>query len=188
MNKLTTILLALFLFQNLYSQSDSIDIEKKSKITIGFEIDALPYLTGGYYGSVWLGLNQPRIRLRPVIAQASVPAFMLEDEIEANTLLVYAFVADYFFKPDYKGFWVGTGMEFWDGEVENISSDTAAYEQLVFTVGGGYVWKFWGNLYFNPWVAGHLRVSGDSEVLVGNYLFEPPVFTPEASLKIGWHF
>jgi len=31
-----------------------------SATTIGFELDALPYITGGYYGSAWFGKNRVR--------------------------------------------------------------------------------------------------------------------------------
>ncbi len=32
------------------------------------------------------------------------------------------------------------------------------------------------------------RVAGDNSVIVDNREFNPPLFTPEVSLKIGWHF
>jgi len=117
-----------------------------------------------------------------------LPDFLLEEDFNRNTLNVYAIVLDYFFKPAYKGFWIASGFEFWDGEIENKQSEVAAYDEWIYTVGGGYVWKFWDNLYLNPWIAGHLRVGGNQEVQVGNDTFKTAVFTPEISVKIGWHF
>ena len=63
-----------------------------------------------------------------------------------------------------------------------LSSDT------IFTIGGGYVWKFHKNFYLNPWVAGHLSIAGDKAVVVDESTYEPPLFLPEISLKLGWHF
>ncbi|RLD24811.1 MAG: hypothetical protein DRI54_05730 [Bacteroidetes bacterium] len=185
------IILFLIIFSiNCFSQSDStVTVPKKYKrLTVGFEIDALPYITGGYYASVWLGFKKQKQRLRPVYAKVNVPEFLLDEYFNRNTLIVYAIVVDYFFKPNFEKFWIGTGIEYWDGEIENMFSETAKYNNWIFTLGGGYVWKFWDNLYINPWVAGHLRIAGDEEVQVGLITFYTPFITPEISLKLGWNF
>ena len=184
------ILLIIFSF-NCFGQSDSTaTVSKKYKrLTVGFEIDALPYITGGYYFSAWLGFKKQQQRLRPVYAKVNVPEFMYDTEaFDRNTIWVYAIVVDYFFKPDFKGFWIGTGIEYWDGEIEDKFSETAKYNNWIFTLGTGYVWKFWDNLYINPWVAAHVRIAGDEEVPVGSYTFLTPFITPEISLKLGWNF
>lgn len=169
--------------------------------TVGFELDALPYLSNGWYFSGWVGFKQSQIRLRPIIAKSDVPSFMLDSDFKKNTLRVNAFVVDYFFKPDFKGFWIGTGFEQWNGKIttkevlptyENWivpeQSMTKSYKSYVFTLGGGYVWKIYKNLYLNPWVAGHLKIGGENNVAVGSKVFKPSRFIPEASLKLGWHF
>jgi len=74
------------------SQNDIADEIAKS--TIGFELDALPYVTGGYYGSVWYGLD--RVRFRGVIAKVETPEFILEEGFENNKINAYAFIVDYF--------------------------------------------------------------------------------------------
>ncbi len=187
--KYSLIIISILIFSNIvFSQSDTTVSKHNSNFTVGFEIDALPYLTGGYYGSVWLGLKKQKLRLRPIIAKANLPSFLLQENFNRNTLRVYAFVADYFFRPDFKGFWIAPGIEYWDGEIENKLSEAATCIEWIFTFGGGYVWKFWDNLYVNPWIAGHLRIGGDREVQVGTDTFKTAVFTPEISLKIGWHF
>ncbi len=57
----------------------------------------------------------------------------------------------------------------------------------VFTLGAGYVWKFAGNFYLNPWVAGHLLLSGTGPFSAGQDQLYPSMFTPEVSVKLGWH-
>lgn len=58
----------------------------------------------------------------------------------------------------------------------------------MFTVGGGYVWNFGKNLYLNPWIASHIRIDGDKNVMVDDSKFDSPAFVPEVSLKVGWYF
>ncbi len=172
-----------------FGQPDSTVSKKQSNLTVGFEIDALPYITGGYYFSSWVGINKHKQRIRPVIAKVNIPDFMFDtDAFNRNTIQVYAIVVDYFFKPDFKGFLIGTGIEYWDGEIEDNFSETAKYSNWIFTLGVGYVWKFWDNLYINPWLAAHVRIAGDEEVQVGFFTFLTPFITPQISVKIGWHF
>lgn len=155
--------------------------------TIGFELDMLPFISGGYYGSVWYGFDN--FRLREVIAKTTVPEFMLDKGFKDNELMVYAVIADYFFEKNFKGFWIAAGMEYWDSEIAHeTETQITIYSNTVFTAGGGYVWKFYENFYLNPWAAFHVIVAGDKDIKVGNHIFNPAVFTPEISLKIGWHF
>jgi hypothetical protein len=154
---------------------------------IGFEVDVLPYITGGYYGSVWFGHNH--MRYRAVIAKVTTPDFIIGDGFTNNKIQAYAFITDYFFKPNFEKWWIGVGLEYWKGEIQTDAQlSTAKYDNTIFTIGGGYVWKISGNLYINPWAAGHIRIAGDSKVMVDNMEFEPNVFTPEVSLKFGWYF
>ncbi len=155
--------------------------------TVGVELDALPYITGGYYGSVWYGNNH--MRYRAVITQVTMPEFVLEDGFTNNEIKVYAAIVDYFFKPDFEGWWIGPGLEYWDAKIQTDAElETAEYNNTIFTFGGGYVWKFYKNFYLNPWAAAHLRIAGDKNVVVDGSTFETKLIIPEISVKLGWHF
>ena len=54
------------------------------------------------------------------------------------------------------------------------------------TLGGGFVWKLRGNLYLNPWAAGHLLLSRPEVTLYGA-TWKPGALTGEVSLKVGWY-
>ncbi|MFP2996853.1 hypothetical protein ABN763_13130 [Spongiivirga sp. MCCC 1A20706] len=167
-----------------YGQTDN---TVKSKTTVGFELDAVPYIFKGYYGSIWVGHNH--FRYRAVITKIETPDFILEDGFTNNEMNVYAVIADYFFKPDFEGWWIGPGLEYWDATIQTDAKlETAAYNNIIFTLGGGYVWKFYKNFYLNPWVAGHLRIGGDKNVIVDQSTFETKLLIPEISIKLGWHF
>lgn len=166
-----------------YAQQPS----NEPKVTVGVELDALPYLTGGYYGSVWVGHDH--FRYRAIVTQITTPSFMVDDGFTNNKIQSYTAIADYFFAPGFRKWWVGSGFEYWKGEIQSDSKQgTGKYENVIFTAGSGYVWKFYRNFYLNPWVAVHIRVAGDSHADVDGLRFHPSAVTPEASLKLGWHF
>ncbi len=174
----------LLLFSFSYGQADN-QLPKNTRV--GFELDAVPYIFKGYYGSVWIGHNQ--FRYRAVITKIETPDFILEDGFTNNEMKVYAAIVDYFFKPDFEGWWIGPGLEYWDATIQTDAMlNTSEYNNLIFTVGGGYIWKFYKNFYLNPWVAGHLRIAGDKDVIVDQRTFETKLIIPEVSVKLGWHF
>lgn len=155
--------------------------------TVGFELDALPYITRGYYASLWMGHNH--MRYRAIITEVTTPDFFLEDGFTNNKIHVYAAIADYFFSESFEKWWAGAGVEYWKGQIQtNESPVTEKYNNTVITIGTGYVWKFYRNFYLNPWAAIHVRVAGEKSVKVYGEEFNPSALTPEISLKIGWHF
>ncbi len=129
--------------------------EQAARTTAGFELDAAPYLFNGYYASFWVGHDH--FRYRAVITKIETPGFILEDGFTNNEMNVYAAIVDYFFKPGFEGWWIGPGLEYWDATIQTDAKlETAAYNNTIFTLGGGYVWKFHKNFYLNPWAAVHL--------------------------------
>ncbi|MCI0750611.1 MAG: hypothetical protein L0Y35_02120 [Flammeovirgaceae bacterium] len=129
------------------------------------------------------------MRYRAVVATINTPDFILPTGFTNNNIQAYAAIADYFFEGDFERWWLGGGAEYWKAKIQTDAKlGTAYYNQAVFTLGGGYVWKIYKNFYLNPWVAVHLRLAGDTAITIDSKVFNPDFFTPEASLKIGWHF
>lgn len=160
---------------------------RAGRIRFGTEVDFLPYVLQGYYGSLWLGLGH--WKFRAVAASAVTPDFLIDEKFTDNRLFVLAAIADFYFKSDFKGWWIGGGGERWGADVtEKASGIRADYVGWIATLGAGYTWYFWRGLYLNPWAAFHLLAGGDRDVTVGASTFEPALFTPEASVKIGWRF
>jgi len=157
------------------------------RTTVGVELDALPYVSGGYYMSGWIGHG--RIRVRPVATKTTLPSFVVQGGFKNADLEVYAVIVDYFPRHGFRGFWAGAGAEYWRNNIENASNGgTARWDNAVATIGGGYVWNFAGSFYLNPWAAGHLVVGGPTGVNAGGSIYSPKRFTPEVSIKLGWHF
>nr|WP_299167499.1 hypothetical protein [uncultured Allomuricauda sp.] len=182
--KSLTFLFSFLLLVATYGQNAEDEV---NKTVVGFELDAVPYIFEGYYASAWLGHDH--FRYRAVITKIETPGFILEDGFTNNEMKVYAAIVDYFFKPGFEGWWIGPGLEYWDATIQTDAKlETAEYNNTIFTLGGGYVWKFYKNFYLNPWAAVHLRIAGDKEVMVDNSIYETPLLIPEISLKLGWHF
>jgi hypothetical protein len=157
------------------------------RTTAGVELDVLPYASGGYYVSGWIGHD--RVRVRPVVTKTTLPDFVVQDGFKNADLDVYAVIVDYFPRGGFRGFWVGAGVEFWKNAIENEGNgSTAEWDNTVATIGAGYVWKFAGNFYLNPWAAAHVVTGGPISVNAGGATYSPKRFTPEVSVKLGWHF
>ena len=157
------------------------------RTTAGFELDLLPYVSGGYYVSGWIGHD--RIRVRPVVTKTTLPSFVVQDGFTNADLEAYALIVDYFPRGGLRGFWVGAGVEYWKNSIESESNGgTAKWNNTVATVGAGYVWTVAGSFYLNPWAAGHLLVGGPTSVDVTGATYSPRQLTPEVSIKLGWRF
>ncbi len=161
--------------------------QKERKTTFGLEADVVPYVLGGFHGSIVVGYNQ--WRFRGVYVGLTTPNSLLDEGFKDNKVKVGAIIVDYFFQPNWDKFFISTGVEYLSGNLshEKVSS-TGSYNSILWTAGGGYVWKFHKNFYLAPHVAFTLRVSGDSQVGVGSFTQSIPAFQPEGGLRVGWHF
>jgi hypothetical protein len=97
-------------------------------------------------------------------------------------------VVDVFFKDGFSGFWVGPGLERWNGDVTEKSSGLRqGYRTDIVTVGFGTIWRFSRHVYLNPWAAVHVPIGGDTKVEFTASTFDIGP-TPEASVKLGIEF
>lgn len=163
------------------------DAPAQSSVTAGFELDVLPYATGGYFGAFWAGQGHWRGRL--IVARATKPDFLLPDDYTDNAIRAYALLADYFPKQNFRGWWLAAGVVYWDARIQyKPDQRTGEYQSYLLSGGLGYNWKFYRNFYLSPWVGGHIRVAGDNSVVFTGATYHPPRFNPEGSVKLGWHF
>lgn len=159
----------------------------ENRFTAGLELDVLPYATGGYFGAFWAGQGHWRGRL--IVAKATKPDLLLPENFSENHIRAYAVLADYFFQPDFRGWWLAAGLVHWDADIRHDPDQrSGGYKIYLLSGGAGYNWKFYRNFYLSPWAGLHVRVAGDGEVAFPSRAYKPPVLNPEASLKVGWHF
>lgn len=178
MKKLLIIAITILFCNSLYSA--------ENKFGIGTELDALPFISGGYYSSIWLGFD--KIRIRPVITETEIPSFAVAKGFENHELKVKAIIFDYCFGDKFDEWWIGIGYENWDNNIKSKKSSlTKQFSNNIITIGAGYIYKFWGNLYVNPWVAVHY-LADNHEIKIADEVLKNSVLTPEISLKIGYNF
>ena len=160
---------------------------KTDRMTAGIELDVLPYATGGYFIGAWAG--KKKIRVRALMASVNKPDFIVPEGFTNNKVKAYALLGDYFLKDNWRGWWLGGGLVYWDSSIQSDAQlSTVTYQNILLNGSLGYSWKFWGNFYVSPWAGMHLRVGGASSVTVDGKSFNTPLLNPEASIKIGWHF
>lgn len=172
--------LAFILFLTPFAQA-------QEELKMGVELDVLPYLTGGYFGAVWVGKGH--FRARALIAKVNMPEFITPDEFTDNTIHAYALVGDYFFKKEQVGLWIGAGIVLWDGSIKDEQKlDKASYQSYLLNGSAGYVFNLSQRFYLSPWGGLSLRVAGDNDIFVNGNEYKPPFLNPELSLKFGYKF
>ncbi|MDR3724933.1 MAG: hypothetical protein P4K83_10640 [Terracidiphilus sp.] len=163
---------------------------KQKAWQLGSEVDVMPYATGGYYGSGFLGHDGWKARY--VVARTNIPSFLVSDGYRDKRTDAYALLADRFIgahRRQLEGLWVGGGAEYWRNRIRAENSPTyVPYQNYMATIGAGYVWKLSRHIYINPWAAGHLVVAHSREIPVAGQTYKQPIFTPEGSVKIGFTF
>ena len=162
------------------------------RLALGFNVDFLPVVMSaaskefGMAGQVWVGIDH--LRLRMVGARTFMPKFMLSEGFEKQDTTVLAFLVDYCFGDHFDSWWIGTGFELWFNEISHEGTrDTAAWTSGVWTLGGGYIWRFWRNVFLDPWIAMHVPLN-NKEVTIGEWSYTPWPVSAEISLKIGVFF
>lgn len=185
-----TLFFALLALSSAAFAADPATSKPAASWRFGTELDALPYATGGYYGSAFAARDA--WRLRGVVARATAPGFTVSDGFEDKRTDAYAFLVDRFIGPRSRrqeGFWVGGGVELWRNRIRREGvSDYAKYNNTMLTAGAGYVWRISRHFYINPWAGAHFVVAGDRNVNVSGATYTQPRITPEVSVKFGFTF
>ncbi|MBS1505601.1 MAG: hypothetical protein JSS79_03040 [Bacteroidetes bacterium] len=157
------------------------------RLSIGLEQDFLPYATGGYYAAAWVGKSQ--VRARALVAHVHKPSFIVPSGFTNNVVTAYALLGDYFLKSDFSGWSIGGGLVLWNSSIQsNLQQSTVSYNNTLLNGSLSYTWKFHKNFYLSPWAGLHLKIAGADHVTVDGSSFATPLFTPEASVKVGWYF
>lgn len=164
------------------------------QVALGVNLDLLPTVLSaangklGYAPQVWLGVGPVRVRfvvahLEPPDALAFAP-----DGFHNPTTTAFATIIDYTFGPRLDGWWLGVGFEIWRQTIEHDDvADQAEWNSAVGTVGGGHIWRFAGDFFFDAWAGGHV-VLDSKTVMLGAFAYDPSPLQGEVSVKVGWFF
>ena len=153
----------------------------------GVELDVLPYATGGYFAAGWVGKNVWRVRA--LTAFVKKPDWATKKGFNNHKIYAYALVADRFLKTNWKGWWAGAGLVYWNSTIQTDQElQTVQFNNLLANGSVGYNISLHKHFYVSPWASLNLRIAGDKNVLVDNRIFTLPFINPEASLKFGYYF
>lgn len=165
----------------------SMAFSQSKNLRAGLELDLLPYATGGYFAGGWLGTDQ--LRVRGIIASVNIPEFLIPDDFTNNKIKAYAAVIDYSLTKNWTGWFAGTGLVKWNGTIQSRSKiQTASYKTYLLNGTLGYNLKLNKYFYISPWAGLHLKIAGEGNVSVDGEIYRPPLFNPEASIKVGVMF
>ena len=141
----------LFLFSgviNSHSQEITPESNVRNGITIGLEQDVLPYLLRGFIVTGWMGRDYSRVRFS--YAQVTSPSFFIPKTIFEDKVRAFGISYEFFFKDEYKGWWVGPGVGYWTNYLKTSDGITFKNESVIFSLGGGYNYFLTSWLYVSP--------------------------------------
>jgi len=177
----------LFFFSLIISSIRAQDVDNAySTLYWGIEQDPQPYFFRGWMASAWLGLK--RTRIKGTFAAANTPSFFRRPGINYERTNASHLSIDFFFKDQFKGFWIGPSFGYWQNRIRNEDQYQRDFWSVVFSTGMGYNFYIYKGLYINPFIAAHWRISGTRDISLGALEYRPRLLTPELSLKIGWRF
>ncbi len=163
------------------------EINAQQKIKAGIELDALPYITGGYFGAGFIGKGH--WRLRALTASVNKPDWSINKNFSNNHVEAYAVVVDRFFKKSWSGWWIGGGLVYWKSKIQTQDKlQTAKFQNSLLNGSLGYNFKLNKHFYLSPWAGMSLRVGGDQKTPLDQTTYTLPLLNPEASLKLGLIF
>jgi hypothetical protein len=161
-------------------------IESK-KLDAGLELDVLPYATGGYFGAAWMGKGLWRVRA--LTAYVKKPDWSTKTGFANHQIHAYALVVDRFLKKDWKGWWAGAGLVYWNSSIQaDTKTNTATFNNLLANGSVGYHFTLNKHFYLSPWASLNFKIAGDKNISVDNKSYSLPLINPEASLKFGCRF
>jgi hypothetical protein len=160
---------------------------ESKKLDAGLELDVLPYATGGYFGAAWMGKGLWRVRA--LTAYVKKPDWSTKTGFANHQIHAYALVVDRFLKKDWKGWWAGAGLVYWNSSIQaDTKTNTATFNNLLANGSVGYHFTLNKHFYLSPWASLNFKIAGDKNISVDNKSYSLPLINPEASLKFGCRF
>ena len=157
------------------------------KLEGGLELDVLPYTTGGYFGAAWMGKGL--WRARSLTAFVKKPDWSTKSGFSNHQITAYALVVDRFLQKDWKGWWIGAGLVYWNSSIQaDTKINTVTFKNLLANGSLGYHISLNKHVYCAPWASLNFKLAGDKNIVVDSKTYNLPFINPEASFKFGYIF
>jgi hypothetical protein len=162
----------------------------KHTMALGVNIDPFPTILSavsrdfGLGIQPWFGIDHLKIRLD--IAHVRIPDTIAATKyFYKNNSNSFSLVAEYMFGNNFDGFVLGYGF--------GIRQNTISHEFfrgmgnsniLFFTVEGGYIWKFYNNVYLEPCLSLDIMLTRQTISIFG-FTYKPLPVAGEITVKFG---
>ncbi len=171
-------------------KTDSMAEPAGHRVALGVNLNFFPTVLSvidGEFGlgiQPWFGIDQFKIRLD--ITHMRIPNSLAATRyFYKNDVNTFSLVVQYCFGKNFDGFSIGAGIGLWNNMVSHAffnrkGSSIAPY----LTIEGGYIWKFYNNLYIEPCLALDVMLTRQ-KIRIYGFEYKPFPVAGEIMLKFG---
>jgi hypothetical protein len=160
------------------------------RLGLGINLDFFPTIVSAVDGEFglsiqpWFGIDQFKIRLN--ITHLRIPDSLVGSRFfYKNTANTFSLAVEYCFGNNFDGFTAGAGIGVWNNMVSHKYFNKKGISITPFlTLEGGYIWKFYNNLFIEPCLALDVMLTGQKIKIYG-FGFKPLPVSGEITLKFG---
>lgn len=164
--------------------------EQQRRLGLGVNLDFFPTVLSAVDGEFglsiqpWFGIDRFKLRLN--ITHMRIPDSLVATRyFHKNSANTFSLVFEYCFGSNFDGFTVGGGVGVINNMVSHRYFNRKGNSITPFvTIEGGYIWRFYRNLYIEPCLALDVMVTGQ-KIKVWGFDYKPLPVTGEISLKFG---
>ncbi len=169
---------------------DSITPSIQHHLALGINIDFFPTILSvvdsefGLSIQPWFGIDQFKIRIN--IVHMRIPNSLVGTRyFYKNNANTFSLAVEYCFGKNFDGFTIGAGIGLWSNMVSNkIFNKQGSSIAPFLTIEGGYIWKFYNNLYIEPCLALDVMLTKQKIRMYG-FEYKPLPVSGEITLKFG---
>jgi hypothetical protein len=170
--------------------ADSMTQPARHRLGLGVNLDFFPTIVSvvdsefGLSIQPWFGIDQFKIRLN--IVHLRIPNSLVGTRYfyknDANT---FSLAVEYCFGNNFDGFTIGAGIGLWNNMVSHKYFNRKGSSFTPFlTIEGGYIWKFYNNLFIEPCLGLDVMLTGQKISIYG-FGYKPLPVSGEITLKFG---
>ncbi|GEM_PF-827235 len=169
---------------------DSASQPAQHRLGLGVNLDFFPTIVSlvdtefGLSIQPWFGIDRFKIRLN--IVHMRIPNSLVGTRyFYKNDANAFSLAVEYCFGKNFDGFTIGAGIGVWNNMVSHKFFNKKGNSITPFlTLEGGYIWKFYHNLFIEPCLALDVMLTRQRISIYGSG-YKPLPVAGEISLKFG---
>ena len=160
------------------------------RLGLGINLDFFPTILSavdrefGLSIQPWFGIDRFKVRLN--ITHMRIPDSLVGTRFfYKNTANTFSLAVEYCFGNNFDGFTLGAGIGVWNNMVNHRYLNRKGSSITPYlTLEGGYIWKFYNNLFIEPSLALDVMLTRQ-RISVYGFGFKPLPVSGEITLKFG---